>query len=137
MPRELQLSMVNIVNYLFQLCNSQCSFLIHSESNPINIQQLLHLFIQLGMKYHCILYNKKGSRSSQMPAVLLASTTDCTGSLLGLLPNLCDAIFFLIPLHNGEEQLDLSITGITTTCKGLRACTNANTCSSICHQMRK
>lgn len=79
------------------------------------------------MKYHCMLYEKeKWSRGPQLPAVQLISTTDCTGSLLGLLPNLCGAIPFLNPLYNSEEKLDFSITGITTTCKGLRAWTNGD-----------
>ena len=76
------------------------------------------------MKYCHMLYQKKGEQESP-PAVQLITTTDCIGNLLGLLPNLCGAIFFLIPLHNSEEKLDFSITEITTTCKGLRACTNA------------
>lgn len=118
--------MVNIVNYLFWLYNLRCSFLIYSDSNPINIWSFLSLFVQLGMKYHCMLYEKKkkGSRGPQLPAVQLITTTDCPWSLLGLLPNLCGAISFLNPLYNSEEKLDFSITGITTTCKGLRARTN-------------
>lgn len=49
---------------------------------------------------------KKGSESPHIPAVQFITTTDCIGSLLGLLPNLCGATFFLIPLHNSEEKLD-------------------------------
>lgn len=100
--------MVNIVNYLFWLYNLRCSFPICSESNPINIWQFLCLFVQLGMKYHCMLCEKekKGSRGLQSPAVQLITTTDCPGSLLGLFPNLCGATSFLNPLYNSEEKLD-------------------------------
>lgn len=65
------------------------------------------------MKNHCVFYEKEKKRSSspQIPAVQLIATTDCIGSLLGLLPNLCGAIFFLIPLHNSEEKLDFPSQG--------------------------
>lgn len=69
------------------------------------------------MKYYCILYEKekKGSRSPQIPAVQLIAelqaaeliaTTGGIGTVLALLPNLCGAVLFLIPIHHSEEKLD-------------------------------
>lgn len=60
------------------------------------------------MEYYYMLYEreKKGSRSPQIPAVQFITSTGCIGTVLVLLPNLCGAVLFLIPIHHSEEKLD-------------------------------
>lgn len=57
------------------------------------------------------LLRERGAGVPKIPAVQLMAPADCTGSFLGFFPNLCGAMFFLIPLYNSEEKLDFPSQG--------------------------